>query len=226
MNKDKNHATTLEIISKEKSFYGKYYHPEIVNEIVKQFQIGGGICLITGKEPYHQEEFYSDEIINVFVNGFRLEETKKTKIAGYKIFDVSNFSEIEISKTNEISTKEGYNISGTGRLSITEKVRQWATVRNLDTANPKSQLLKGFEELSELSVGVNKQQEEKIIDSMGDIQVVLIILAQQLGIDYEKSLEYAYEQIKDRKGMMIDGTFIKYADLSEENKKILDNEEN
>lgn len=125
---------------------------------------------------------------------------------------------------DKILSEEQEEIKGIGRLTISEKVRQWAKVRKLDTANPKSQLLKGFEELSELSVGVNKQQQEKIIDSMGDVQVVLIILAEQLGVDYEQSLEYAYDQIKDRKGMMIDGTFVKYADLSDENKAVLDKE--
>lgn len=127
---------------------------------------------------------------------------------------------------NVIKNISGTEISGVKHLEINEKVRNWAKVRKLDTANPKSQLLKGFEELSELSVGVNKKQPEKIKDSMGDIQVVLIILAEQLGIDYEECLDYAYEQIKDRKGMMIDGTFVKYQDLSDENKAVLDNEVN
>lgn len=226
MIKDEKKPTTIEIISKQKSFYGVSYQPEIINEIFERYKNGSGICLITNKDPYYQEEFYSDDIINVFINGFRIEHPI-THIAGYKVFDVSKIAELKIDKTDKndvIKNNSGEEIKGIKRLAISEKVRQWAKVRNLDTSNPKSQLLKGFEELSELSVGVNKQQEEKIVDSMGDIQVVLIILAQQLGIDYEQSLDYAYEQIKDRKGMMIDGTFVKYADLSDENKAVLDNE--
>jgi len=41
--------------------------------------------------------------------------------------------------------------------------------------------------------------------------VVLIILAEQLGIDYEGSLSSAYHQIKNRTGKTINGTFVKDA---------------
>ena len=35
-------------------------------------------------------------------------------------------------------------------------------------------------------------------------------------------LQSAYNEIKDRKGMMIDGTFVKYEDLTPEQQKELD----
>ena len=68
----------------------------------------------------------------------------------------------------------------------------------------------------ELSAGVNKLDREKQIDSLGDLQVVLIILAKQLGIDYVGSLESAYDVIKNRTGKTVNGVFIKSEDLKDE----------
>lgn len=98
MIKDDTERNTLEIISEEKSFHGIADRSEIIDGIVNQLKSGGSICFINSKFPYYQEKFYSDEIINVFVNGLRLKKNKKTMIAGYKVYDISNFIEIEISK--------------------------------------------------------------------------------------------------------------------------------
>lgn len=221
MIKDTEKGKFLEIRTESKTFSGWCYRPEVVDYMIMNYKRGYGFSLTT--KDFNEDFFYSNKIIEMCVDGVKL---KKPEIIypEFERFMVENFGSMNIVETGVIKNNSGEEIKGIGRLAISEKVRQWAKVRKLDTANPKSQLLKGFEELSELSVGVNKQQEEKIVDSMGDIQVVLIILAQQLGIDYERSLDYAYEQIKDRKGMMIDGTFVKYADLSDENKAVLDNE--
>jgi hypothetical protein len=48
-----------------------------------------------------------------------------------------------------------------------------------------------------------------IIDAIGDIQVVLIILAAQYDLDVDDCLNTAYLQIKDRKGKTVNGIFIK-----------------
>ena len=52
-----------------------------------------------------------------------------------------------------------------------------------------------------------------IKDSIGDMYVVLTILSLQLGLDIEDCVMHAYGEIKDRKGKMIDGIFVKEADL-------------
>lgn len=53
------------------------------------------------------------------------------------------------------------------------------------------------------------------LDAIGDIQVTLIIYCLQRGIDYKKCLADAYSVIENRKGKMIDGTFVKEEDLEE-----------
>ena len=93
------------------------------------------------------------------------------------------------------------------------KVQEWSKQRNIDKANPKEQTLKLIEEVGELASGLLKSNDDLVIDSLGDILVVLIILHQQLGLTIEQTLNVAYNEIKDRKGKTIGGVFIKEEDL-------------
>lgn len=93
-------------------------------------------------------------------------------------------------------------------------VKQWAEDRELiDQANVRQQAMKVVEEVGELCEGINKNKPLQVLDSMGDVQVTLIILCAQLGIDYKESLEEAYAEIKNRTGKTVNGTFVKSADL-------------
>lgn len=93
------------------------------------------------------------------------------------------------------------------------KTKAWAKVRNLDTADPNKQMLKLMEEMGELAEGMAKDNVELIIDAIGDVQVVLVILAEQLGLSVEDCWSIAYDEIKDRKGVMKNGVFVKSEDL-------------
>ena len=96
---------------------------------------------------------------------------------------------------------------------LTELIRQWATDRNLNTADPNKQILKLGEEFGELCQGMAKNNASQVYDSIGDMYVVLVILSMQLGVSVEECVSYAYDEIKDRRGKMVDGVFIKEADL-------------
>jgi NTP pyrophosphatase (non-canonical NTP hydrolase) len=97
---------------------------------------------------------------------------------------------------------------------LVEQVRGWASDRNLILgSDPKSQLLKTMSELGELADGINKNRRAEIIDGIGDTIVTLIIVAAQYGLTIEECLQMAYNEIKDRKGRMENGVFIKEADL-------------
>ena len=93
------------------------------------------------------------------------------------------------------------------------KTKAWAKVRNLDTADPNKQMLKLFEEIGELAEGMAKDDLDLIVDAIGDVQVVMVILSEQLGLSIEDCWSIAYDEIKDRKGKMVDGVFIKSEDL-------------
>lgn len=93
------------------------------------------------------------------------------------------------------------------------KIQDWAIERNLHIADPSRQLLKLGEEYGELCAGFLKNKPDEVIDAIGDMQVVLIILCMQLHLSPEKCLEQAYEVIKNRKGKVVNGSFIKSDDL-------------
>ena len=99
-----------------------------------------------------------------------------------------------------------------------EAIIQWAEDRNMikpDRLTGLAQLAKVTEELGELSAGINKNDEDKTKDSLGDIMVTLIILAQDLNFDLLDCLNSAYNVIKNRKGKTINGVFVKESDLHE-----------
>lgn len=90
----------------------------------------------------------------------------------------------------------------------------WAEERNLVLgATRKDQLTKLVEEMGELAAGLARSDEAKIHDSIGDCFVVLTILALQSGTTIRRCAADAYDEIKDRKGRMENGIFIKEADL-------------
>ena len=152
-------------------------------------------------------------------------------------------------------------------------VQQWSIDRGLDKADSKKQMLKLYEEFGELASGLAKGNKEVVKDSIGDVVVVLIILAQQQGLEkisdfniicnhlqasdlmlqasetiglislrvrrtkgeieepivrlisylrtiakyenlkFEDCLSKAWNEIKDRKGKLIDGVWVKEEDL-------------
>lgn len=98
---------------------------------------------------------------------------------------------------------------------LTTNIEQWAIDRNLHTADPAKQTIKLGEEFGELCQGIAKNNRDQVIDSIGDMYVVLTILSQQIGVDIEDCIATAYDEIKDRKGKMINGVFVKEEDLKE-----------
>ena len=94
---------------------------------------------------------------------------------------------------------------------LIELVSRWHHDRNLiEGATSKDQVLKLIQEVGELSDSVCKQQDVK--DDIGDCLVILINIAEIEGTTLEECLAVAYEDIKDRKGKMIDGIFVKEGD--------------
>lgn len=94
-----------------------------------------------------------------------------------------------------------------------KNIEQWFIDKNLHTQSSKIQMCKLLEETGELAKGVNKGDLEKIKDGIGDAVVVLIGVALQNNLKFEECLAFAWNEIKDRKGKLIGGTFVKEADL-------------
>ena len=95
---------------------------------------------------------------------------------------------------------------------LVEKVVRWHYDRNLiEGSTDKDQVLKLAQELGELSDSVCKGKDIK--DDIGDMLVVMINIAERNGVILSECLNKAWEDIKDRKGRMIDGVFVKESDL-------------
>ncbi len=96
---------------------------------------------------------------------------------------------------------------------INDDILEWACARNLvKGSDAKSQSLKLVSEVGELCDSILKNDVAGIKDGIGDSIVVLTILAAQNGLTLRECMVAAYYEIKDRKGVMFNGTFIKSTD--------------
>ncbi|MCM3071716.1 MazG-like family protein [Staphylococcus equorum] len=96
---------------------------------------------------------------------------------------------------------------------LIKQVEQWSKDKGLDKGNSDRQALKFYEEAGEVGAALSRNKMDDLKDGIGDTVVTLIILAQQHGMTIEECLQYAYDEIKGRKGKIIHGTFIKETDL-------------
>jgi NTP pyrophosphatase (non-canonical NTP hydrolase) len=89
-------------------------------------------------------------------------------------------------------------------------IRQWAEDRGIyEKGDEKTQYIKLMEEAGELAQALLKQNQKEAVDAIGDMVVVLTNLAVFIGVDIEDCIGYAYNEIKNRKGSMSNGTFVK-----------------
>lgn len=94
---------------------------------------------------------------------------------------------------------------------LISNIAQWHHDRNLiEGSDDKSQFAKLIQEAGELSDNICKGKD--IADDIGDMIVVLINIAERNNLSIEQCLEQAWNDIKDRKGRMVDGVFVKEGD--------------
>ena len=107
---------------------------------------------------------------------------------------------------------------------LQEKVIQWANDRNIfENSNAIKQISKTQEELDETLEALKKLDTYKdadniiirseiideVVDGIGDMLVTIILLSKMVRLDSVDCLAAAYDEIKNRKGKMIDGLFVK-----------------
>jgi len=98
---------------------------------------------------------------------------------------------------------------------LVKKVEQWHEDRNLILGSTdKDQVLKLMQELGELSDSICKKNCPA--DDIGDMLVIMINICKRNFITLEECLNTAYDDIKDRRGVMVDGVFVKEADMDEQ----------
>jgi len=91
-----------------------------------------------------------------------------------------------------------------------QKIRDWADERGLyDKGDTKTQFCKLMEEAGELGRAILKDNQPEFVDAIGDMVVVLTNMAMLGGTSIETCIDAAYDEIKSRKGKMVNGTFVK-----------------
>jgi len=91
---------------------------------------------------------------------------------------------------------------------LEQKIIAWHKARNLiEGSSDHQQFEKLLEEVEELRLNIMASQP--IVDDVGDIIVVLINLCERNSLTLEECMTYAYNDIKDRRGQMVDGLFVK-----------------
>lgn len=95
---------------------------------------------------------------------------------------------------------------------LEDLVIQWAGDRGiLQNSTPQIQGLKLMSEAGELCDNLAKNRE--VIDDIGDMMVVLTIIAKMNKIRLQDCYDHAYNEIKDRKGYLnSSGVFVKEGD--------------
>jgi NTP pyrophosphatase (non-canonical NTP hydrolase) len=102
---------------------------------------------------------------------------------------------------------------------LTENIKAWGASKGITTKKTGkdatiqkyAQALKVEEEAGELVGAILKQDEAKEKDGIGDLFVTAVLLAEIRGYSIEECVAAAWDEIKGRKGSMVDGSFIKEA---------------
>jgi NTP pyrophosphatase (non-canonical NTP hydrolase) len=95
--------------------------------------------------------------------------------------------------------------------NIEMKIIQWAEARKIiPNSTPEVQLLKAMSEMGELADGTIKNDREAIEDAVGDVMVCLINYCALQDLNLVDCMEVAYDQIKNRRGILLpNGVFQK-----------------
>lgn len=125
---------------------------------------------------------------------------------------------------NFLTLKQEQNKKNMKYEELEEKIIQWAKDRNiLENSNAIKQISKTQEELDETLEALKKLNAHKgsdnlivrseimneVADGIGDMLVTIILLAKAVDLESLVCLEMAYNEIKNRKGKMVDGLFVK-----------------
>ncbi len=97
--------------------------------------------------------------------------------------------------------------------TVFDSIRDWADKRGIyDSGDTKTQFVKLMEEVGELGKAILKDDKDEFVDAVGDCIVVLTNLSHLGGFDVEHCISSAYDEISNRTGSMVNGTFVKDAD--------------
>lgn len=92
---------------------------------------------------------------------------------------------------------------------LTVRIYSWFDEKDLH--DPVMQFAKLNEEIGEMAAELTRgrRYSEEMKDALGDVFVTLVGMAHHLDMDLSECIYMAYQTIRDRKGKVIDGSFVK-----------------
>lgn len=110
---------------------------------------------------------------------------------------------------------ENNDFNNENMIDLVNNVIVWADDKDLlKPENSLKQFTKVVEEVGEVAAALARNNRDELKDGIGDVIVTLIILAEQQGLAVGDCLQAAWDEIKNRTGKTVNGTFIKSEDLN------------
>jgi len=154
---------------------------------------------------------YNKAFFEKFVNKNLKQAKVNAKEAANKALEHIEAMQAElISHSQSVNLRETYQDLEVKETDRFQKIRDWADERGLyDKGDTKTQFCKLMEEAGELGRAILKEDDIEFMDAIGDMVVVLTNMAMLGGTSIETCIDVAYGEIKNRKGKMVNGTFVK-----------------
>ena len=154
---------------------------------------------------------YNKAFFEKFVNKNLKQAKVNAKEAADKALEHIEAMKAElISHSQAVNTREMYQDLEIKETDRFQKIRDWADERGLyDKGDTKTQFCKLMEEAGELGRAVLKDNKAEFVDDIVDMVVLLTNMAMLGGTSIETCIDAAYDEIKNRKGKMVNGTFVK-----------------
>lgn len=111
--------------------------------------------------------------------------------------------------TPQVTVLDGAQLDYLDMNTLVTRVWEWFEVKGLK--DPVMQMVKVQEEVGELAhqISRNKLHDPETEDALGDILVTIIGMCHHLHYHPAHALGVAYNEIKNRKGKVVEGSFVK-----------------
>lgn len=103
-----------------------------------------------------------------------------------------------------------------------KEIENWGKIRGINSASFQAQYQRCLQEIVEIHDAYNNDDIDEIADAIGDSIVTLINLAITVNLHAEDCLKGAFDIIELRKGINKNGSFVRYAKLTDDEKAICD----
>ncbi len=183
---------------------------ELNKKTVKWITENAVPSMYNAKRSFIYNKAFFEEFLNTYEKASKDVSKFSAKLAEKNQELIEAMKAELVSKSKAISSREMYQDLEVKEVDRFQKIRDWADERGLyDKGDTKTQFCKLMEEAGELGRAILKEDDIEFMDAIGDMVVVLTNMAMLGGTSIETCIDVAYGEIKNRKGKMVNGTFVK-----------------